>query len=125
VVLAGETLLLGPLAYYWWSRDLGEVSFLPVLASVTLAVVGLLLGAVYFVGFWGLRGATPGKRLLGLEVEGEDGARPIGISRAAIRLLGYGLSGVLLGMGFFIVAFGGTALHDRIAGTRVVRRGRA
>jgi uncharacterized RDD family membrane protein YckC len=76
------------------------------------------------VYYWGVKAATPGKRLVGVEVEGEDGTNPIGISRAAIRLLGYALSGVLLGMGFFIVAFGGTALHDRIAGTRVVRRER-
>jgi len=123
VVLAGETLLLGPLAYYWWSRDLGEVSFLPVLASVTLAVVGLLLGAVYFVGFWGLRGATPGKRLLGLRVTDEGGSSPIGLGRASLRLLGYLLSAASLGIGFLMIAAGGGGLHDRVARTRVVRGG--
>jgi uncharacterized RDD family membrane protein YckC len=125
----GLGVLVAPVILYWRSRDVGptpaDVPFLPIVLSLTLVPVAVALGVFYFVYYWGVSGATPGKRLLGLEIEGEDGARPIGISRAAIRLLGYGLSGLLLGMGFFIVAFGGTALHDRIAGTRVVRRGRA
>ncbi len=121
-VLAGEALLLGPLTYYWWSRELSEVSFLPVLASVTLSVVGVLLGAAYFVGFWGLRGATPGKELLGLRVTDEDGGSPIGLGRAALRFLGYLLSAASLGIGFLMIAAGGGGLHDRVARTRVVRR---
>lgn len=129
VVGLGQALLLFPVVLYWRSRDLGptpaDVPFLPIVLSLALVPVALSLGGFYFVYHWGVRGATPGKRLLGLRVEGEDGACPIGVSRAGIRLLGYLLSGLLLGMGFFIVAFGGTALHDRIAGTRVVRRGRA
>jgi len=120
-VLAGEALLLGPLAFFWWSRELDDVSFLPVLASVTLSVVGPLLGAAYFVGFWGLRGATPGKELLGLRVTGEDGQSPIGLGRAALRFLGYLLSAASLGIGFLMIAAGGDGLHDRVARTRVVR----
>jgi len=122
VVLAGEALLLGPLTYYWWSREASDVSFLPVLASVTLSVVGLLLGAAYFVGFWGLRGATPGKQLLGLRVTDEDDRSPIGLGRAALRFLGYLLSAASLGIGFLMIAAGGGGLHDRVARTRVVRR---
>jgi uncharacterized RDD family membrane protein YckC len=125
----GLGILVAPVILYWRSRDLGptpaDVPFVPIVLSLALVPVALALGAFYFVYYWGVRAATPGKRLIGVEVEGEDGTNPIGISRAAIRLLGYALSGVLLGMGFFIVAFGGTALHDRIAGTRVVRRERA
>jgi uncharacterized RDD family membrane protein YckC len=125
----GVALLIAPVVLYWRARELGptpaDVPFVPIVLSLALAPVALALGAFYFLYYWGVEGATPGKRLLGLQVEGEDGASPIGIPRASIRLAGYLLSGVLLGMGFFIVAFGGAALHDRIAGTRVVRRGRA
>ena len=127
-VALGLGVLVAPVILYWRSRDLGptpaDVPFVPIVLSLALAPVALALGVFYFVYYWGVRGATPGKRLVGIEIEGEDGASPIGISRAATRLVGYVLSGALLGMGFFIVAFGGTALHDRIAGTRVVRRGR-
>ena len=85
--------------------------------------IALLLGAAYYAFFWGMNGATPGKRVLGLTVAAEDGSTPIGMSRATLRVLGYVASGLLLGIGFLMIAFGGTALHDRIAGTRVIRRG--
>jgi uncharacterized RDD family membrane protein YckC len=84
----------------------------------------LALGAVYYVYHWGMKQATPGKRLLGLVVVAEDGSEPIGLSRATVRVLGYLLSGLTLGIGFLMIAFGGAGLHDRLAGTRVVRRER-
>ena len=88
---------------------------------MTLAV---LLGALYCIYFWGVRGASPGKELLDLGVETEDGESPIGLGRASLRLLGYVLSVASLGIGFLMIASGGGALHDRVAGTRVVRRSR-
>jgi uncharacterized RDD family membrane protein YckC len=42
--------------------------------------------------------------------------------RASMRVLGYALSGLVLGIGFAMILFGGRGLHDHIAGTRVVRR---
>ena len=84
----------------------------------------LALGAVYYVYHWGVKGATPGKRLLGLVVQAEDGSEPIGLARATIRVLGYVVSALILGIGFLMIAMGGVGLHDRIAGTRVVRRER-
>jgi len=128
-VAAGVGVLVTPVVVYWRARGLGptpaDVPFVPIVLSAALVPIALALGAFYFLYYWGVQGATPGKRLLGLEVEGEDGTSPIGIPRAAVRLAGCALSALLLGMGFFIVAFGGTALHDRISATRVVRRGRA
>ena len=89
-----------------------------------LSQIPILLGAVFYVYHWGVKGATPGKRLLGLVVVAEDGSVPIGLSRAAIRVLGYLLSGLTLGIGFLMIALSGSGLHDRLAGTRVVRRER-
>jgi uncharacterized RDD family membrane protein YckC len=122
VVASGQALLLGPLAYYWASLDAADVAFLPVLASVTLSFLAVLLGAAYFVGFWGLRGATPGKELLGLVVIDEQGRVPIGPGRAALRFLGYLLSAASLGVGFLMIVASGQGLHDRVARTRVERR---
>jgi uncharacterized RDD family membrane protein YckC len=85
-------------------------------------VVAAVLGAGYYVYFWGVRGATPGKRAAGIAVEGVDGTAPIGVGRALLRLLGYVLSGTLLGIGFLMIAIGGHGLHDKLASTRVVRR---
>jgi uncharacterized RDD family membrane protein YckC len=125
IVCLGQSLLVAPVFIYWWPRTLSGAELLPSLALSAIPVVlALALGAVYYVYFWGVRGATPGKQLLGLAVEGADGRYPIGIPSAFMRLLGYVLSAALLGVGFVLIAFGVTALHDRIAATRVVRRER-
>ena len=127
VVATVQALLLTPVARHWWSRELpatpADVPYFPILVSLAMVPIALLLGAAYYAFFWGLKGATPGKLALGLTVAAEDGTTPIGMSRATLRVLGYLASGLLLGIGFLMIAFGGTALHDRIAGTRVVRRG--
>jgi uncharacterized RDD family membrane protein YckC len=123
-----QAAVLTPVLWYWWSQPLpSEASQLPILpVGVSLALVPLavVLGCAYFIYGWGVRGATPGKMALGLAVEGDDGGFPIGASRATARLLGYVLSGALFGIGFLMIAFGGSGLHDRVAGTRVVRRER-
>jgi uncharacterized RDD family membrane protein YckC len=128
-VVSGQAALLAPVAYYWWSREVprtpGEVSFLPIVAAVGLGTLAALFGALYHVYSWGVRGTSPGKELFELRVETDDGACPIGLGRAGLRLLGYLLSVASLGVGFLMIASGGNALHDRVAGTRVVRRSRA
>jgi uncharacterized RDD family membrane protein YckC len=80
------------------------------------------MGAFYYVYFWGVHGATPGKQAMGLVVVADDGHSAIGVSQAFLRLLGYLLSSLLLGLGFAAILFTGYGLHDRLAGTRVVRR---
>ncbi len=123
IVSVGAALLLSPAAFYFWQPDeTREVAFAPILMSVLLVLLVAVLAATYHVYFWGVRGATPGKRVLGLAVESERGDLPIGVPKAFLRLVGYALSGILLGIGFLMAAFGGASLHDRIAGTRVVRR---
>jgi uncharacterized RDD family membrane protein YckC len=128
IVAAGLLVLMLPVGLYWlsfqWPTSLEQVAFLPILLSAAWTLVCVLLGFGYYVYFWGKRGATPGKQLLGLAVEGEDGAFPIGTGKALARVLGYVLSGAVLGIGFLMIAFAGYGLHDRVAGTRVVRRSR-
>ncbi len=127
-VLSGQVALLAPVGWYWWAREAprtpADVSFLPVLASATLVPLAFLLGALYHVYFWSVKGATPGKELLDLRVETEDGASPIPVGRATLRVFGYLLSAASLGVGFLMVAFGGSGLHDRVSGTRVVKGAR-
>jgi uncharacterized RDD family membrane protein YckC len=124
-VLSGQAILLAPVGWYWWAREAprtpSDVSFLPVLASAILVPLALLLGALYHVYFWSVRGATPGKELLDLQVETEDGTSPLPLGRAALRAFGYLLSVASLGIGFLMVALTGSGLHDRISSTRVVK----
>jgi uncharacterized RDD family membrane protein YckC len=126
IVSVGEAILLGPGLWYWWGRELpgdpSQVPFLPILLSLGALPIAAALAAAYFVHGWGVSGATVGKRLFGLTVETSDGASPIGAARALVRLLGCVASGLLLGLGFLMIAFTGEGLHDKIAGTRVVRR---
>jgi uncharacterized RDD family membrane protein YckC len=132
LVTAAQAVLVAPaaFAFYRWYEEAQqagrEPDFLPVLLSVALVTSAVILGCGYYVYFWGVTGATPGKRAMGLVIEGADGRRPIGIGRAFLRLLGYALSGAVLGIGFLMIAIGGQGLHDRLASTRVVSaRGRS
>jgi uncharacterized RDD family membrane protein YckC len=127
-VASGQAVLLAPVGWYWWARETPQaptdVTLLPVFASVTLLPLALLLGVLYHVYFWSVKGATPGKELLDLRVVTEDGSSPIPLGSAVRRALGYLLSAASLGIGFLMVAFGGRGLHDRIASTRVVKESR-
>jgi uncharacterized RDD family membrane protein YckC len=77
----------------------------------------------YFAFFTAYGGRTPGKMLLGLTVVAADGA-PVGPGRALFRTLCYLASVFTWGLGFLVAAGPAKrALHDRLAGTRVVWRG--
>ncbi len=80
----------------------------------------------YFVVGWGLFGATPGKWLFGIRIVDHKDRYPIGMSRALMRLFSYGVSSITLGLGHLLAVIRGDrrALHDSLAGTRVVRRRR-
>lgn len=123
LVAAGQLVLLVPAVLYWRAQadDPAGPGFVPILVSVSLGLLALLAAGAYYVGFWGLRGTTPGKGLLGLRVYGVEGGFPVGPKRALLRLLGYLLSGAALGLGFVVILFGATSLHDRIARTVVVK----
>ena len=81
---------------------------------------------LYYVFFWGRRGATPGKKLLKLRVKIKDTPHygpGIGDGRAFVRLIGYALSSIPFLLGFLLIPFNAEkrGLHDYIAGTIVVR----
>ena len=92
--------------------------------TVPLMAVFALLALVWFTAFEGSRWqATPGKRALGLQVVDDDGLPP-GHVRAGLRTAAGLLSWVSLNIGHLMAARAPRyqALHDRIAGTHVVRR---
>jgi uncharacterized RDD family membrane protein YckC len=86
-------------------------------------LVDLPVSFVYFVGFNTLRGATPGKQMLGLRILNADGSR-LTFGRAFLRHCGEWISRFTLGAGFLLVLFTPQkqALHDLLAHTRVVFR---
>jgi len=78
----------------------------------------------YFVVGWGLLGATPGKWAMGLRIMDYRQHCPIGPARAFLRLAAYCVSAVTLEWGHLLILIrtDRRALHDILAGTRVMRR---
>lgn len=73
--------------------------------------------------FWHFRGATPGKMLMGLRIVDADTHGPVPFGRLVLRLLGYIVSALPLGLGFLWVAFDKRkqGFHDKIARTVVLQ----
>jgi uncharacterized RDD family membrane protein YckC len=90
--------------------------------GAAVAAISLVIPMLYEVIFVGLRGQTPGKILLNLKVIRMD-AGEVDYVKAFIRWIGKLASGFILGIGYLMAAFttNKRALHDLIAGTRVIR----
>ena len=97
------------------AEAIGDAVFVPLLLLAALALAWSTL--------WegGARQATPGKQALGLRVVTVSGGR-LGMARAAGRHLAGALSWLTLNIGHLLALAPPQyqALHDRIAGTRVV-----
>lgn len=99
------------------------VSSLTLQSMAAFAVLSLLWFGLFEGSCWQ---ATPGKRLVGLQVIDDDG-QPPGLIRACLRQMAGVLSWLSLNIGHLLAARAPRhqALHDRIAGARVVRTGAA
>ena len=111
----------------WLLVRIGRVLALPLarrdlLAQAFLDTYLLVVPAAYFVLTHGTSGQTLGKRLVGVRVVDAAG-NPVGYLHALARLAATCVSAVPLGLGF-LVPVGRRdrrALHDLLAGTRVIR----
>ncbi len=94
-----------------------------VVTLVTLGILEIILGAVYYTVAVSAWSTTIGKRLLGLYVLRPDGSK-VGPGRAFARYWAYAASTFLLFVGYLMVAFreDKRALHDLMCNTVVVRR---
>jgi uncharacterized RDD family membrane protein YckC len=97
------------------------------LTVMMLKVILLLLAVyapislIYWVGFNGRFGATPGKNMVGLRIVTQDG-EPLGYMRAFRRYCAEQVSMLPFGLGYLMIAFSPTkqGLHDVLAGTKVI-----
>jgi uncharacterized RDD family membrane protein YckC len=82
-----------------------------------------ILGYFYFVMFFRFKGQTPGKRIFRLKVVDLKGRKRIGWYQAFERTHGYAASGLFFSLGFLQVLWDaeGLTMHDKIAGTTVIR----
>ncbi len=85
-----------------------------------IRLAGLAISGAYYVFLTGFSGQTLGKLAAGIQVVGKDDGH-VSYARALGRWAAYFLSSVTLGVGYAIAALKGKrALHDYIAGTKVV-----
>jgi len=82
-----------------------------------------LVGYIYYILFFRFGGRTIGKRLLRLRVIDLEGRQRLGWYQSLERTHGYSASALLAFLGFFQVLWDhkGLAMHDRLAGTTVIR----
>ena len=93
-----------------------------IVAGIFGFIINITLSLIYYVVFVGAKGQTPGKMVLGLKIIKTSGEE-MTYGRAFLRWIGYGVSFLILGIGFLMIAFSREkqGLHDKIAGTYVVK----
>ncbi|BCA78782.1 RDD family protein [Desulfuromonas sp. AOP6] len=94
-----------------------------VMLGLTTGLFGMVLAVAYYVFFTGYCGQTPGKMAVRIKVIRTDGAN-IGYGSALLReTIGKGISTILFGIGYLMVAFDSQkqGLHDKIASTYVIK----
>jgi uncharacterized RDD family membrane protein YckC len=81
------------------------------------------IGYIYYMLFFRFGGRTPGKRLLKLKVVDIEGRPRLGWYQSLERAHGYAASAMLASLGFFQVLWDhqGLTMHDKLAGTTVIR----
>jgi len=148
IVAIPVSLVIGPAVEFDSAADqLGDAVTVDTTVAAVNAALSLALSAGYFAASWVLRRATPGQRLLDLSVVREgDGAR-LGAGAAIVR---WGLLGAPFGLFAFVTTVASgidqalldvpvaawylallvttardsrkRGIHDRVAGTVVVKR---
>jgi uncharacterized RDD family membrane protein YckC len=93
-----------------------------VIPAVPMLAFLMLLNGGYLVAFIAASGQTIGKMLTGIRVVNHDGGR-VDVPGALLRAAGVLLAVVTFGLPYLPVLVSGEkrALHDRLAGTRVIR----
>lgn len=115
-----QLTLLIPLTYAMYGRLSLEGHFFMGVGDVLLNYVA---PAVVVIAFWIYQGATPGKMAVSAQIVDADTGARLSLSRSLIRYLGYVLSLVPLGLGFFWIVFDARkqGWHDKLANSVVVR----
>ncbi len=108
------TLRISGLSLTW-----ADVRILPPIPFVGFLA---LLSLGYVSSFTVAGGQTIGKMLTGARIIGDDG-RPVDVAGGVLRALGCALVPLTLGLSYgpVILTSDRRALHDRLAGTRVIR----
>jgi len=121
VAVVGSFLWFFTYVYDYTFKSDYEIQDLAPLIDFVLLI---LAWGGYYIYFEGSHGsATPGKRLLHMQVCDRTGAS-VDYRRAALRFIGRVISTVIFGIGFLVSVFNRQrrTLHDFIAGTIVLKK---
>jgi len=90
-------------------------------SRIFLLGFGILFGPVYFIALWTLTGQTIGKYVMGVRIVRLNGHH-VNLLAAIIRYIGYFVSLIPFGLGFFRVLISDRrrGWHDQMAGTCVI-----
>lgn len=130
----------------FWIRVLASLIDTIWLVVLTFTLVWIVYGAVYFefssfsqgpayifisyllpfiltLMFWYFKSATPGEMILGMKNVDANTPGKASTGKLCVRYLGYYISALTLGLGFFWVGWDGRkqGWHDKIAGTLVIK----
>lgn len=99
-----------------------EILWALLLAFLVETTVVFLLHSLAFSFYHYVSGQTPGKRIVGVRVVDQGTLGYLSLGQSVGRYAGSQVSGCLCGVGYLMAAFNPEkrALHDYIAGTRVV-----
>ncbi|WP_341756630.1 MULTISPECIES: RDD family protein [unclassified Candidatus Tisiphia] len=86
---------------------------------ILMLLINLALVATYFIGFWVYCGATPGKLIMHMKIVDAITLEKPNKCQLIKRFCGYVL--VLVGIWFILFSKQHQALHDKIAGTVVIK----
>jgi uncharacterized RDD family membrane protein YckC len=124
VVIDLLILLIVDVAAVYLTMKLCGITFfeLGILPKAPLLGFLVLENGGYLVGFTA-GGQTLGKMVMGIRVVSSDEHQPLGVGRALERTLLWAILAAPAGLGFVTAFFSPDrrGLHDRLAGTRVVR----
>jgi uncharacterized RDD family membrane protein YckC len=124
VVIDVTILAVVDLLVVYFTMEVCGVTFfeLSILPKAPLLAFLVLQNGTYLVGFTA-GGQTLGKMALGIRVVTADDSSPLGVGRALRRTLMWAILASPAGLGLLSAFFSSDyrGLHDRLAGTRVVR----
>jgi uncharacterized RDD family membrane protein YckC len=108
----------------YFTIELCGISFfeIGILPKAPLLAFLMVQNGGYLVGFTA-GGQTLGKMVMGIRVVSADEGEPLSVGRALQRTLLWAVLAIPAGLGFLTAIFSSDrrGLHDRLAGTRVVR----
>ncbi|MES2068789.1 MAG: RDD family protein [Pseudomonadota bacterium] len=95
-----------------------------ILTGSTNILFSYVLPAIAVLAFWIIKNATPGKMAIGATIVDAGSGRAPSARQHIIRYIGYFVSTIPLGLGFFWILLDKRkqGWHDKLAGTVVVRR---